>query len=219
MPLPTNASQNSLLSLKYFWESSDGTSCVHRQVQPVTIFLGYHCVRHAHVAANFQALVLLSLGFVGHLYGPPLLLFIGTIISAGHHYQPHWLPLFNGLKSWGLVVLWKNAREWICHTLIEGYQGMIALFFNTCNKILFTWTFFFLLFSFLIFTMLCWFLPSVQFSSVQSLSHVWLFATPWTAACQASLSITNSWSLPKLMSIEHHLLGFEIAQLEFHHLH
>ena len=41
-----------------------------------------------------------------------------------------------------------------------------------------------------------------QFSSVQSLSHVWLFATPWTAACQASLSITNSRSLPKLMTIE-----------------
>ena len=43
---------------------------------------------------------------------------------------------------------------------------------------------------------------SVQFSSVQSLSHVWLFATPWTAAHQASLSITNSQSLPKLMSID-----------------
>ena len=43
---------------------------------------------------------------------------------------------------------------------------------------------------------------SVQFSLVQSLSHVWLFATPWTAACQASLSVTNSRSLPKLMSIE-----------------
>ena len=42
----------------------------------------------------------------------------------------------------------------------------------------------------------------VQFSSVQSLSHVRLFATPWTAARQASLSITNSWSLLKLMSIE-----------------
>ena len=42
----------------------------------------------------------------------------------------------------------------------------------------------------------------VQFSSVQLLSHVWLFATPWTAACQASLSITNSQSLLKLMSIE-----------------
>ena len=38
--------------------------------------------------------------------------------------------------------------------------------------------------------------------SVQSLSHVWLFATPWTRACQASLSITNSQSLLKLMSIE-----------------
>ena len=40
------------------------------------------------------------------------------------------------------------------------------------------------------------------FSSVQSLNHVWLFATPWTAACQASLSIINSWSLLKLMPIE-----------------
>ena len=39
-------------------------------------------------------------------------------------------------------------------------------------------------------------------SSVQSLSHVWLFVTPWTAAHQASLSITNSQSLLKLMSIE-----------------
>ena len=38
--------------------------------------------------------------------------------------------------------------------------------------------------------------------SVQSLSHVCLFATPWTEAHQASLSITNSWSLLKLMSIE-----------------
>ena len=37
---------------------------------------------------------------------------------------------------------------------------------------------------------------------VQSLSHVWLFATPWTAARHASLSITHSWSLLKLMSIE-----------------
>ena len=41
-----------------------------------------------------------------------------------------------------------------------------------------------------------------MFSSVQSLSRVRLFATPWTAACQASLSITNSRSSLKLMSIE-----------------
>ena len=40
------------------------------------------------------------------------------------------------------------------------------------------------------------------FSSVQSLSHVRLFATPWIAVRQVSLSITNSWSSPKLMSIE-----------------
>ena len=39
-------------------------------------------------------------------------------------------------------------------------------------------------------------------SSVQSLNHVQLFVTPWTAARQASLSITNSWSSPKLTSIE-----------------
>ena len=41
-----------------------------------------------------------------------------------------------------------------------------------------------------------------QFSSVQLLSCVQLFATPWTAAHQASLSMTNSWSLLKLMSTE-----------------
>ena len=40
------------------------------------------------------------------------------------------------------------------------------------------------------------------YGSVQLLSCVWLFATPWTAARQASLVITNSWSLPKLKSIE-----------------
>ena len=39
-----------------------------------------------------------------------------------------------------------------------------------------------------------------QFSSGQSLSRVRLFATPWTAACQDSLSITNSWGFPKLIS-------------------
>ena len=45
-------------------------------------------------------------------------------------------------------------------------------------------------------------ISGIEFSSVQSLSQVWLFATPWTAARQGSLSITNSWSPPKLMSIE-----------------
>ena len=48
----------------------------------------------------------------------------------------------------------------------------------------------------------CLHLSGPQFSSVQSFSRVRLFATPWTAAHQASLSITNSWSLLKLISIE-----------------
>ena len=51
--------------------------------------------------------------------------------------------------------------------------------------------------------MVVWtFFDYFQFSSVQSLSRVWLFVTPWTAAHQASVSITNSQSLLKLMSIE-----------------
>ena len=58
-----------------------------------------------------------------------------------------------------------------------------------------------------------------QFSLVQLLSHVWLFATPWTVARQASLSITNSCSLLKLMSIElvmpsnHLILSFPLLFL------
>ena len=47
-----------------------------------------------------------------------------------------------------------------------------------------------------------YYLISVQFSSFKLLSHVRIFATPWTAGRQASLSITNSWNLPKLMSTE-----------------
>ena len=58
---------------------------------------------------------------------------------------------------------------------------------------------------------ICLSFPFNHYQSVQSLSHLWLFETPWTAACQASLSITNSQSLLKLMSIEsvkpsHHLI-------------
>ena len=52
-------------------------------------------------------------------------------------------------------------------------------------------------FPFILFPLLC-----TCISSVQSLSSIQLFVTPWTATHQASLSITNSWSLLKLMSIE-----------------
>ena len=57
---------------------------------------------------------------------------------------------------------------------------------------------------------LTWFIVIIQYSSVQSLSHVWLFVTPWTAARQASLSITNSQSLLKFKSIK--------SMMTFNHL-
>ena len=56
--------------------------------------------------------------------------------------------------------------------------------------------------------------PSVQFSSVQSLIRVWLSAGPWTAAHQASLSITNSQSLPEC---HHDYQGNYIDSLEIYH--
>ena len=62
---------------------------------------------------------------------------------------------------------------------------------------------------------LCW-VHLVHFSLVQSLSHVQLSATPWTAACQASLSITNSRSLLKLMSIESMMPSIDLILC--HHL-
>ena len=54
---------------------------------------------------------------------------------------------------------------------------------------------------------------------VQSLSHVQLFAIPWTAAHQASLSITNSWSLLKVMAIEsvmHPTISFSVVPFSSH---
>ena len=58
----------------------------------------------------------------------------------------------------------------------------------------------------------CWrllsFSPSIQFSLIQSLSHVRLFATPWTAACQATLSITNSRSPPKQSELKDYSQSF-----------
>ena len=68
------------------------------------------------------------------------------------------------------------------------YTTMLLFYYNKCTHI-FEYIF-------------NYFLTMHQFSSVQSLSRVRLFATPWSAACQASLSITNPRSPPKPMSIE-----------------
>ena len=82
------------------------------------------------------------------------------------------------------MMFWRNG--WMCHHWItENYSlSMISTMKIQVN------------------TLHCKYRYLHQFSSVQSLSHVWLFATPWTAACQASLSITNSWSLLKLIPFE-----------------
>ena len=83
------------------------------------------------------------------------------------------------------LVYWNVCQTWRSRGLL------LLLMWDVCNG-----------------TLLAWLVLSpdyyliLQFSSAQLLSHVRLFATPWTAAPQASLSITNSWSLLNLMSIE-----------------
>ena len=83
---------------------------------------------------------------------------------------------------------------------------MCSLFFMTPLTVFVFFIVVLILFllQYICFTLLCHFLlySKVSQPSVESLSHIQLFATPWTAACQVSLSITNSWSLHKLMSID-----------------
>ena len=77
--------------------------------------------------------------------------------------------------------IWKNEPTWIIRkTLNQWKKASLSI----------------------VLIMVLQILKSTGIRSVQSLSHVRLFATPWTDAHQASLSITNSWSLLKLMSIE-----------------
>ena len=85
---------------------------------------------------------------------------------------------------------------------IWDWAGILFFFFLVSHffKFIFYWR----IIAIQNFVVFCWTSTwiSHQFSSVQSFSRVWLFATPWITARQASLSITNSWSLPKLTSIE-----------------
>ena len=91
------------------------------------------------------------------------------------------------------------------YPLSKPHTAMLCPLRSISNlKLFFLWNFFQP--SFLLrhsYFVLCTFsITGFVISSVQSLSHVRHFATPWIAARQVSLSITNSWSLPKLMSIE-----------------
>ena len=85
------------------------------------------------------------------------------------------------------------AVPWVSVKYAHGYFSCSQSFNKVWKKTMASYTsLIFLLCSFIILTL----------SSVQSLSHVRFFATPWAAARQVSLSITKSWSLLKLMSIE-----------------
>ena len=82
-------------------------------------------------------------------------------------------------------------------TMPSTHGGKGIIYYTQCDNWVFNWPYY------------CYLRPAslgwwnaYQFSSVPSFSRVWLFAIPWTVARQASLSITNSWSMLKLTSIE-----------------
>ena len=95
----------------------------------------------------------------------------------------------------GVAKSWTRLNDWT-----ESYYKILAILLVLYNISLCLILYIAFLIDFSLMLYLFWYLS--QFSSVQSLSHVWLFAISWTAAHQASLFINNSWSLPKLMSIE-----------------
>ena len=107
-------------------------------------------------------------------------LFLHSHLEPLHH-------LF--IISW--LSLIKFSYRWICFWILHSTPLLYVLFLWHC-----------LTFVAIIIKVENWWEKIPQFSSVQSLSRVQLFETTWTAACQASLSIINSWSLLKLMSIE-----------------
>ena len=115
------------------------------------------------------------------------------------------------MTSVGIIVLGTRVfTELVCCSVLSAYSYVCPCFItqylcdekNKNQKVFLFMQIFFSEYDKLLPTEYYAFISSVQFSSVQSFSHVRLFATPWTAAHQASLPITNSWSPPKPMSIE-----------------
>ena len=120
---------------------------------------------------------------------------------------------------------WKYLFEILFAILLNKYpEGqlldhmvVLVLIFEDPTYFFPLWiNFYFKFFFFFVLLKLCSAIIIIGVGIVQfSCSHVWLFATPGTAACQVSLSITNSWSLLKLMSIElvmtsNHLIFFPL---------
>ena len=100
----------------------------------------------------------------------------------------------------GLSILFILSKHQFLALLIFAMVSYIS--FEFISALYFKISLLLLTLGFFIYSFSSCFRSSVQFSSVQSLSHVRLFGTPWIAAREASLSITNSRSSHRLMSIE-----------------
>ena len=123
------------------------------------------------------------------------------LIPSAFFVSSEWL-LFVYMEDtdfWAFMLYPVNLLNLLKVVLVVIFQGFLGklLYHMQVNVIV-------LLFQVLCFWFVCliWIQYMVQFSSVQSINHVRLIATPWIAAHQASLSITNSQSSLKLMSIE-----------------
>ena len=116
-------------------------------------------------------------------YRRDIYLFICSVILKHSHF-----PVVNTLPLLSALRLYQQQEDTFTECLLNAYLGTRGCGWVEIHSILSTHSF-------------QWH-SSVQFSSVQSLSCVRLFVTPWIAAHQASLSITNSQSLLRLTSIE-----------------
>ena len=104
--------------------------------------------------------------------------------NSARAYRKHWWQVRYGICTFGAYILEKDTTN-----LVFFFVLFCFVFLSIVNKVINA-------------SNLNFSLPRIQFSSVQSLSRVQLFATTWIAARQASLSITHSRSLPRLTSIE-----------------
>ena len=118
----------------------------------------------------------------------------GVITPSGGRVSGPW--------GWGRVKGRWPKPSWLCKAFSEHWLNIIyetlMRFWSDKDKLSLSWEMFTLLQEkkkYMDYECIC-------ISSVQSLGRVWLFATPWIAACQASLSITNSRSSLRLTSIE-----------------
>ena len=138
-------------------------------------------------------------------------LFVFVVLLCSFLLSPSGLMIFFSgmlvfLSHWFCILI---VRFWfvvIVNSYILILQFLCFDFYTSLFKLshsLYQWDFPLCIISYFLLHFLSHFLEDqLQFSSVQSLSHVRLFVAPWIAACQASLSITNSRSSPKLLSIE-----------------